>query len=43
MYMKSLIYKNQAIALHVMWGILSPRAKKITKSLGDVINVLILA
>lgn len=27
MYMKSLIYKNQAIALYVMWGILSPRAK----------------
>lgn len=28
MYMQSLIYKNRAIALHVMWGILSPRAKK---------------
>lgn len=28
MHMKSLMYKNQAIALHVMWGILSPRAKK---------------
>lgn len=42
MYMQSLIYKNQAKALYVMWGILSPRAKQIIKSPVYVINILIL-